>query len=76
MRSFYDCVSAFYAWMTGQDAWRGRCATLVERHESRRRLHGNVRAQPECHNHQEEKDASKSAPEEIAFTVWQIKNGR
>jgi ubiquinone/menaquinone biosynthesis C-methylase UbiE len=31
MRSFFDCVSIFYAWMTGQDAWRGSCAALVER---------------------------------------------
>jgi ubiquinone/menaquinone biosynthesis C-methylase UbiE len=31
MRGFFDCVSAFYAWMTGQDAWRGSCAALAER---------------------------------------------
>ena len=31
MRWFFDRASAFYAWMTGQDAWRGSCAALVER---------------------------------------------
>jgi ubiquinone/menaquinone biosynthesis C-methylase UbiE len=31
MRWFFGFVSTFYAWMTGQDAWRGSCAALVER---------------------------------------------
>jgi ubiquinone/menaquinone biosynthesis C-methylase UbiE len=31
MRGFFDGVAAFYAWMTGQAAWRGSCAALVER---------------------------------------------
>jgi ubiquinone/menaquinone biosynthesis C-methylase UbiE len=31
MRRFFDLTATFYAWMTGQDAWRGSCAALVER---------------------------------------------
>jgi ubiquinone/menaquinone biosynthesis C-methylase UbiE len=31
MRWFFDRAAAFYAWMTGQEAWRGSCAALVER---------------------------------------------
>jgi ubiquinone/menaquinone biosynthesis C-methylase UbiE len=31
MRRFFDGVSAFYAWMTGQEAWRSSCAGLAAR---------------------------------------------
>lgn len=31
MRRFFGFVATFYAWMTGQDAWRESCAALVER---------------------------------------------